>query len=186
MNHKELYRLYTTEYTTNPRTGKPKKAARYIGKRWSLDKAEKKRMLICLWSGFALGSVGFVGCGFVYTQVVHCLYVMPFYLFTLLALFYLGQGCVSLSGGGLVMDEIRQLDGRRRTERSALAMMILGGGQSLGCLVWLILNGFEGGCLIWLLGGLVTAASGWLAKYGTGLLHPVLMEEEKEEQREAD
>lgn len=131
MRRNEWMKLYTTDYETDPKTGKAKAVSRYIGPWYTLDGKRRKVCMLQAWLGCALGLAAFAVAGLTPSWGSMCGYVAPWYMLCLLPLFYLLMGAWKLSRLKERFTEIDKHESLGYVRWAGLGLMVLG-------LVWAI------------------------------------------------
>ena len=166
MKREKFNKLFEMGWEENPKNGKPKRVARYIGKYYRVELAARDRARPWLIAeGVAALALFLVG-GLVNNLGSHCAWVVPFYAVTMLPVFYflLGVGRLCRSKERITQMDLE--DGIQRGQRSALGLTVLGALWVLSDLVFLIARGAGGQLgreLIFMLCGAATAGIGVLA-----------------------
>ena len=164
MRRKELLGLFQTEYETNPKTGRPRKVARYIGGYYEADRPALRKarpQLLALWLTV---SAAFLTAGLTVAKAQYCVYVLPFYALTLLGLF---NGATALFRAWRLTPQFDALQNEEcfKTGKNAAWTVLLAGALwAVGDIVFLLLGngGDRVGETTFLVCGGVTAACGFL------------------------
>ena len=166
MKREKFNKLFEMGWEENPKNGKPKRVARYIGKYYRVELAARDRARPWLIAeGVAALALFQVG-GLVNNLGSHCAWVVPFYAVTALPVFYFLLGVGRLCRGKERITQMDLEDGIQRGQRSALSLTVLGALWVLSDLVFLIARGAGGQLgreLIFMLCGAATAGIGVLA-----------------------
>ena len=94
MKREKYKQLFEVTWEKNEKTGKPRRVARYVGKRYAVDLAQRNRLRPWLLGEAAVTVAAFLAGGLINSMGSHCPWVMPFYgLFhSANTLFYPGGG----------------------------------------------------------------------------------------------
>lgn len=134
MRRNEWMKFYTTQYATDPKTGKSKAVSIYIGPWYTMDGKRLKRCMFQAWLSYVLGVAAFAVAGFTPSWGSMCGYVAPWYMLCLLPLFYLQMGAWKLAGLKGHFTEIDKNESLGYVRWAGLGLMVLG-------LVWTITDG---------------------------------------------
>lgn len=140
MRHRDMMKLYTTEYCIDPKTGKEKPALRYIGPMYTLERSQRRSAMLRSLAGLALGAAAFAVAGLTPCWAQLCGYVAPWFILCLLPLFYLLLGTVKLLRLKDSFTEIDRADSFGYVHRSGLGLMVLGGAWAISTGVFLLTN----------------------------------------------
>ena len=144
MKREKFNKLFEMGWEENPKNGKPKRVARYIGKYYRVELAARDRARPWLIAeGMAALALFLVG-GLVNNLGSHCAWVVPFYAVTVLPVFYFLLGVGRLCRGKERITQMDLEDGIQRGQRSALSLTVLGALWVLSDLVFLIARGAGG------------------------------------------
>lgn len=183
MRHRDLMKLYTTEYRTDPKTGKEKPVHCYIGPMYTMEKKQRRACALHCWAGLALGAAAFAVAGLTPCWAQFCSYVAPWFILCLFPLFYLLLGSIKLLRLKESFTEIDRADSFGYVQRSGLGLMALGGAWVIATVVFLFVSKPDMTMpqeLIFLGCGAASALSGLLPCLGTRRVHLTAEANEKE------
>lgn len=144
MKREQYNKLFDITWETDEKTGKPKRVARYIGKHYAVDLAERDRARPWLLGAAAVAVAAFLTGGLVNNLGSHCVWVLPFYVLSILPTIYFTLAAVRIARLKAVIDEI-VLDGSvLSAQRNAVGLTALGGLWAAADIVFLLYYGFAG------------------------------------------
>ena len=127
MKREKYKQLFEVTWEKNEKTGKPRRVARYVGKRYAVDLAQRNRLRPWLLGEAAVTVAAFLAGGLINSMGSHCPWVMPFYGLSILPILYFTLAAVRVARLKPVVDEIA-LDGSVfSARRCAAGMLVLGG-----------------------------------------------------------
>ena len=127
MKREKYKQLFEVTWEKNEKTGKPRRVARYVGKRYAVDLAQRNRLRPWLLGEAAVAVAAFLAGGLINSMGSHCPWVMPFYGLSILPMLYFTLAAVRVARLKPVVDEIA-LDGSvLSARRCAAGMLVLGG-----------------------------------------------------------
>lgn len=126
MRRQDMMKLYTTEYCTDPKTGKEKPTLRYIGPMYTMEKKPRRSGAWSSLLGLVLGVAAFAVAGLTPCWAQLCAYVAPWFVLCLLPLYYLLLGTVKLLRLKAQFTKIDQEHSLGYVRRSGLGMLVLG------------------------------------------------------------
>ena len=138
MRRKELLGLYETVYTTDPKTGKQKPAARYKGKYFRVDMEKKRDAVRKLWLCFGAAVALFLLAGLVPNWASLCVYVALWYMLCLVPLIYLCMGTARVNRMKERLTEVDMHDGLGYAQKASLGLTILGAAWAVADVVFLL------------------------------------------------
>lgn len=190
MRRKDLLKLYRTEITTDPATGKRKRASIYIGKRYRIEDQLRLGAVRRLWPCWAGALAAFAVGGLIPARAGNCTYVVVWYMACLLPLFYLLLGGIRMTRMKPPLTEIDLREGVDYVKNGAMGLAALGGVWAVADAVYLLISGLpekSAGDLIFLACGVITAGMGWLISRKAALVKAEeIKQEEKIEQLEGE
>ena len=139
-----LNKLFELQWETNPKTGKPKRVAKYIGKFYALDMARRNKLRAALIVEGVLALAAFCAGGMINNTGSHIGWVAVFYGLSLLPIAYYLFGVVKLACIKGKMTQMDLEDGLQRGMRSAVGMTLLGAAWLIADVVDLCLYGAGG------------------------------------------
>lgn len=164
MKREKLKKLYEMHWEDHPKTGKPRRVYTYVGKRYTLDTAARNAQRPWLIAEAVLAAVLFLAGGLINNLGSRCMYVLPFYVVTLLPTVYFAMGVGRICRMQARITELDMEDGISSAQRSALGLMVLGVLWAVSDLVFIIFHGVADLWLrevLFLLCGVVCALVGW-------------------------
>ena len=166
MKRDKFNKLYEVTWEKNEKTGKPKRVARYIGKYYAVDLAQRDRLRPWMLGEAAVAEAAFLAGGLINTLGSHCMWVCPFYALSILPTIYFTIASIRIFRLKPVVDEIA-LDGSvLSARRCAAGLAILGGLWTVADMIFLLSYGSAGQLgreLAFLACGLASTAAGGLA-----------------------
>lgn len=175
MKREKYKQLFEVTWEKNEKTGKPRRVARYVGKRYAVDPAQRNRLRPWLLGEAAVAVAAFLAGGLINSMGSHCPWVMPFYGLSILPILYFTLAAVRVARLKPVVDEIA-LDGSVfSARRCAAGMLVLGGLWTAADAVFLLYYGSAGQLgreLAFLAGGLAIAVAGGLVLRQLKALQP--------------
>lgn len=165
MKPNEMLKLYQTEYVTDPKSGKQKSVARYIGPWYLVDMQKKKRLTAQLWLGWLAAVAAFLTAGLIPTWASLCGYVVPFYMLCLAPIIYLFIAGIRIARMKERITLPQKTDGLNTALYAALGLALLGLVWTVTTAVFLLTNQVTmtfSQELIFLAMGVVSAADGTL------------------------
>lgn len=141
MKYRDVVALFQTDHVTDPKSGKRKAVQRYVGPRYRLDEAARRRGAARLWLMLALAAAAMLTGGFLPNRVTMGNLVAVLYLTCLLPLMYLLLGTVRISRMKATIDEFDRCDGLLRVTKSGLGLGVLAVGWLIAGVVQLCTDG---------------------------------------------
>lgn len=166
MRREKFNKLFDVTWEKDEKTGKPKRKARYTGKYYAVDRAERNRARPWLLGAAGVAAAAFLAGGLINNLGSHCVWVMPFYALSILPVIYFTLAAVRIARLRAVIDEIALDDSVHSARRSAVGLTALGGLWTLTEIVFLVYYGPMGQLgreLGFLACGLACAGAGALA-----------------------
>lgn len=174
MRHRDMMKLFVTEYHTDPKTGKEKPVARYIGPVYTIEKKQRRACAIRCWAGWVLGAAAFAVAGQTPCWAQLCGYVAPWFILCLMPLFYLLLGSVKLLRMKESFTEMDRSDSFGYVQRSGLGLIALGSAWTIATAVFLLVSHPDMTLeneIIFLGCGAITVLAGLLPCLGTRRVH---------------
>lgn len=131
MRRSEMQKLYTMTTETDPETGKEKRVATYIGKRYAVDGTFIRQRRTLWWLMLVAASIAFLVAGLVPATCQMQRYVLIPYVLCLLPLYFGASGLWRVCRFHDTIDEIQRQDGLVTLQIAALALVVLS-------LLWLV------------------------------------------------
>lgn len=166
MKRDKFNKLYEVTWEKNEKTGKPKRVARYIGKYYAVDLAQRDRLRPWMLGEAAVAEAAFLAGGLINTLGSHCMWVFPFYALSILPTIYFTIAAIRIFRLKPVVDEIAMDGSVLSARRCAAGLAILGGLWTVADMIFLFSYGSVGQLgreLVFLACGLASAAAGGLA-----------------------
>ena len=166
MRRKELLKLYEMVKEADPKTGKERTEARYKGKYYRVDGAQRRTAVRKLWLCFGVSVALFLLAGLVPSWSSLCGYVAPWYMLCLLPMLYLLMGTVRMTRMSECLTEVDMHDGLGYVKNASIGLAALGAAWTVADAVFLIASGLPAPWwqeVLFLVCGAGSAAAGWLA-----------------------
>lgn len=142
MRRMDALKLHTVVEEQEAKTGKKRRVMRYIGPMYPVDLADIRRRVPLMWAALALAAVGFIAAGFIPARGQRTAWVLPFFVLTLLPLYYGVMGAVKVTCiHREQIDEFQRSEGLNSVCHSAVGLALCGGAWLLGELVLMIVYG---------------------------------------------
>ena len=97
MKREKYKQLFEVTWEKNEKTGKPRRVARYVGKRYAVDPAQRNRLRPWLLGEAAVAVAAFLAGGLINSMGSHCPWVMPFYGLSILPILYFTLAAVRVA-----------------------------------------------------------------------------------------
>ena len=179
MNLRQM-RLYYTKETVTDQKGRSRKKLVYHGPVYRLSSAEVKSARKSCWLGGGVSLFLFIGAGLIGNKGVFNLFVLPFYLMTLLGALYLISAAVCLGQVKDTLTEVDLTDGLNLGTRSFGMQQLFGALWVIADGVWMITaRGGETPLLecVFMVAGLLMFLLGYFGRRNLKAMKPVKISE---------
>ncbi|MDO4483240.1 MAG: hypothetical protein Q4C54_02045 [Clostridia bacterium] len=131
MKRKEFLDLYQTVMVTDPKTGKQKRRAKYIGPYYETDMASKRKLVPLLWVLFVLQAAVYAVPGLMFSTMMTAWYVLVPYLICLLPMLYALMAMFEISTIKNPLTRVKLAEGPESAKNMTTASAVVG-------IIWLV------------------------------------------------